>query len=623
MTSVVSLLAMTACNKVLDKEDLTKLTPELVFNDSNLVQLNMDNIYDNNLPLWGGQSNGSSLSGVQPSYSEETYGIPPVMEGTITVTSSEVNNDFGTALNTNTTQPSNNWGRIRQLNTFIQSLRAGNLPASTKASFEAQARFFRAFRYFDLVRIYGGVPLVLEPLNGVGDESREAALLPRSSTSDCMKQIVADLDYAIDNLPGKWTSSGSTLTWGRITSGAAAAFKGRALLYYASPQFNPNDLVVRWQAAYDANLKAKQILDANGFGLNSSYKNMWFTEVNNPEAVMVTEYNNVTTDQMKKNNGWESSTRPRYLNPSGTSGGSNQPSWELVKAYPMKDGKIPGDATGKYQYTDQLFYKNRDPRFDATIAFNGCTWPLNNNPSQRIWTYFETSSKSTESVASNTGFYCRKAISEGSYTNNDQQYSGLDWMEIRYAEVLLNLAESAVGINKLLTSDEGYAGLIAVRKRAGIEAGSNNLYGLAAGMTRADLFTAILKERQIEFAFEGKRFWDLRRWKLVEATLNGTRRNKIKITLKTGAGIPTAAELSSPTSPKYRDVQNLDSMYVNFFTVTVNNDPRAVNSTTNLDSKNINWQPTYYFFPIPQAAITNNPNLQQNNNWGGSFDPLK
>ena len=173
--------------------------------------------------------------------------------------------------------------------------------------------------------------------DGVGQQARDAALLPRNKTSECFAQIVTDLDYAIANLPGKWTAA---LEWGRITSGAAAAFKGRALLYWASPLFNPSDDVSRWQAAYDANLQAKTILDANGFGLHSSYKNMWFTEQvgnGNPEAVMVTGYNIATGDQQKKNNGWDKSCRPSYLKGSG----SNVPTWELVRSYPMKDGKMP------------------------------------------------------------------------------------------------------------------------------------------------------------------------------------------------------------------------------------------------------------------------------------------
>ena len=132
------------------------------------------------------------------------------------------------------------------------------------------------------------MPLVLTPLDGVGTVARDAALLPRNSTSDCIKQMVTDLDYAMSILPGKSQASFSG-TGGRITKGAAAAFKGRVLLYWASPMFNPSDITERWQAAYNANLEAKTILDANGFGLNPSYKNMWFTEYNNPEAVMITD----------------------------------------------------------------------------------------------------------------------------------------------------------------------------------------------------------------------------------------------------------------------------------------------------------------------------------------------
>jgi hypothetical protein len=195
-------------------------------------------------------------------------------------------------------------------------------------------------------------------------------------------------------------------------------------------------------------------------------------------------------------------------------------------------------------------------------------------------------------------------------------------MEIRYAEVLLNLAEAAVGINKLGTTDEGYAGIIAVRKRAGITAGTGNLYGLTAGMSRSQLFDAILSERKIEFAFEGKRFWDLYRWKRMQ-DLTGWYRNRLRIVLRTGTGIPTAAQLKDPTSASYRDVQNLDVMMANYFQTIRNNNHDGTNSTTKLDSNPINFLTTYYFFPVPLAAITNNPNLQQNINFGGAFNPLQ
>jgi hypothetical protein len=614
--ALAGMIALAGCQKVLDKQNLSALSQDLLYSDSTLVQLNMDNIYDNNLPAFGGQVGSSTVSGTQPQLSEEGYSAAnPIMVGTISLGTNEPN-DFGTALNTNNSQPSNNWGRIRQLNSFIQNIKASTLPTETKNRFVAQALFFRAFRYWDMVRIYGGVPLVLTPLEGVGQAARDSALLPRDKTSVCFAQMAKDLDTAIAYLPGKWTTT-SSAAWGKITSGAAAALKGRIMLYWASPLFNPNDLPERWQAAYDANLQAKTILDANGSALNANYKTMWFTEANNPEAVMVTVYNNSATDQVRKNNGWDRSCRPSYLQGSG----SNLPTWELVSSYPMKDGLAAGSST-KYPYYDSLYYKNRDPRFDATIAYNGSVWPLDGVATRKIWTYYETATGSTEASASNTGFYCRKAVQEGTYTNGDPQFSGTDWMEIRYAEVLLNLAEAAIGVNKLATTDPSYVGITAVRKRAGIEAGTTNLYGLTAGMTRAQLFDAILLERKIEFAYEGKRFWDLYRWKK-NTDLNGWTRNRLRIVLKTGAGIPTAAQLKDPASTSFRDGQSLDNMSTTFFTTIRNNKHDASNTTTRLDAVPLNFLTKYYFFPIPQLAITNNPNLMQNKDWGGSFDPLQ
>jgi len=592
------ILVLTSCKKVLDKGDLGSIPTDLVYNDSTLVNLNVGYIYDQNLPTWGGTS---TLTGSVPAaggtLTDESYGDNKFMEGTLTV------NDvieIGTALNA-----SNNYGKIRTINMMMADVDAGTLPLGTKNRLKAQVYFFRAWRYFDMVRLYGGVPLVLTPLDGVGQDAKDAALLPRNTTAECIKQITADLDTAIKYLPGRW---GNSADWGRITRGAAAALKGRVLLTYASPQFNPSDLQERWQAAYDANVQARDLLTAAGFGLHASYSDMWFTEVNNPEAVMITGFNTATGDQSKKNNDYDNNTRPAYT---GTRGGSNQPAWNLVKAYPMKDGKKPG-ASALYPYADQTFYKNRDPRFDKTIAYNGAIWPINNNVNYHLWTYF-AGGKTTESTASNTGFYLRKAINPTVLTS-DVQYSGTDWMEIRYAEVLLNLAESACGINKTGSGDEGYAGIVAVRKRAGIEAGADGLYGLTSGMSRADLFSAILYERQIEFAFEGKRFWDLRRWKLFESTLNGIKRKGVVINLKTGSGIPTAAQFADPNNANYRDKVNLDQAYANYFTVEFKD----------LDTRYaINWQQSYYFFGIPTQTIANDPKIIQNTTWGGSFDPLK
>lgn len=579
-----SSLALTGCMEVLDKTDLSSTSGALIFKDSTLTQMNLDYIYDQNLPVPIGSlgPEPTGLSGL----SDESYADSKLLQGSLLI--NEVG-DFGTALNA-----TNNYGKLRVINTFLSDVNAGTLPQFTKNKLRAQAQFFRAWRYFDLVRLYGGVPLVLSPLAAVGVEAKQLDFLPRNTTSECFAQIVRDLDSTIASVPARWSASSD---WGRITKGTAAALKGRVLLYAASPQFNPSDEQVKWQTAYSANKQAYDVLTANGFGLHASFDQLWFQEVNNPEAVFITGYNTATGDQLRKNNGYDNSTRPSYA---GTAGGSNQPSWELVKAFPMLDGKKPGEST-KYTYSDQLFYKNRDPRFDKTIAYNGATWPLNGNTANKVWTYF-VGGKTVESKASNTGFYTRKAINP-SVSAGDVQYSGTDWIEIRFAEVLLNLAESAVGINQL---DEAYTQLKAIRKRAGIEAGTDGLYGLKAGMTRAELFDAILYERQLEFAFEGKRFWDLRRWKLIEKTLNGKRRTGVTINLKT-TGVP--ADFATT-----RDNVSLDKAYTDYFALAFKQ----------LDTKyDINWKPEYYFFAIPQTAIDNNPKLIQNNTWGGAFDPLK
>lgn len=596
LTGIAASVFLGSCTKeVLNKQNLVSSTANQIFNDSITVKYNLDYIYDQNLPTWFGNTGGSI--GTPNGLSDEQYSDNAYVKGTVT---NETVTDIGTSLS-----PTNSYGKIRTINTFIRDVNAGSVAAATKKRFVAQALFFRAFRYFDLVRLYGGVPLVLTPLDGLGDASKVAAQIPRSSTSACIKQIVNDLDTCIKYLPAKWTNA----DYGRITSGAAAAFLGRVLLTYASPEFNPNNDLTRWQAAYDANTLAINILSQNGYGLNPSYQNMWFNEsYSNPEAVLITAYNTSQGDQQKKNNSYDNSTRPAYL---GTGGGSNQPTWDLVQAYPMRDGKAPGAST-KYPYSVQTFYKNRDPRFDATIAYNGCIWPILGNTNYRLWTYYYytksnlSATKSTESSATTTGFYLRKAI-DPQVSASLVQYSGTDWMEIRYAEVLLNQAEAAAEIGHLGVGQEAYVNLIAIRKRAGIEAGTDGLYGLTPNMGHDDMINAIMLERQIEFAFEGKRFWDLRRRKLLESTLNGKMRTGITILLNPN-GSNTDYILST------RDglaATSLDAMYSTLFTVKVKT----------MDTYNINFQPGDYFFGIPTNALQNNPALQQNNTWGGPFDP--
>lgn len=599
ITRITALLALAAasltvagCKDTLDKIDLSAASEELVFQNETTAFLYLSYIYEQNLPSWFGQSR-VGIGATNPSIlSEEAAGDSKFLIGNLTQNDVA---DIGTAIGPNT-----NYGKIRTINMFIRGINRSPIPAQPRDQMKAEAMFFRAYRYFDLVRVYGGVPLVLTPLEAVGEDAKAETFVPRSSTTASFNQITADLDSAIAFLPGRWTAGG---TWGRITKGAAAAFKARVLLYAASPQFNPTDDPVKWQRAFAASQQAQSLLTTNGFRLNTSYDGLWFEEENNVEAVLVTNYNTTTNGtQNAKNNEYDNSTRPSYT---GTGGGSNRPTWDLVKAYPMLDGKKPGEST-RYPYSVQQFYKNRDPRFDKTIAYNGATWPLNGNSSYKLWTYLRGTTSVEPSGATPTSFYLRKAINP-SVPASGVVNVGTNWIEIRYAEVLLNLAEAACGVGNI---NEAYTQLKAIRARAGIEIGDGN-YGLQPGMSRSQMFDAILYERQIELAFEGKRFWDLRRWKKMESTLNGKRREGLIITLKT-TGVP--ADFATT-----RDNLPLDQVYANYFTITT-----RVLDTNGSFPTGIFWKPEYYYFPIPQQAIDNNPQLLQNTGWpNGTFDPIQ
>lgn len=612
-----SVFALASCESVLDKTDLAATTPDYIYSDSTSVDLLLSQIYAQNLPAWGGGITGiitgSTQSGIgNNQYCEESYYTATTenkfIEGAMSSDVPIFSILDGTSNRTGT------YGKIRAINDLIENLdKSTALNRATANRLKAQAYFFRAWRYFEMVNLYGGVPLVTKTMTSIGDEAKDIAALPRNSTTECINQIVADLDTAAKYLPSNWPSASTN--WGRITKKAALAFKGRVLLHSASPLFNPSANQGKWQKAYDANKIAYADLTATGAALISDYGKIWFTEVGNTEAIMVTGYNNIQLGASSAfNNSWEKDTRPKYAVASG--GGSNLPTWDLVKAYPMKDGKKAGDPTSLYPYSDALFYKNRDPRLDKTIVYNGATWSLANLATNsfggRLWTFRTTATASPYENAgvnfSTTGFYCKKAIATSDVTSspldiNTAQYAGTDWIEIRFAEVILNLAEAAAQIGQV---EEAVTLVGQVRKRAGIEAGTNGRYGIKVGITKDEMVNLILEERQVELAFEGKRFWDMRRYKRLESLYNNNKGTQVLITLKPGKSTPTPAEMVSLP---------IDDLYNTYFTVTLTKDK--------LMSRATSYKVDQYFMPIPRTTLTNNYRMTQNNNWGGTFDPLQ
>ncbi|WP_114781868.1 RagB/SusD family nutrient uptake outer membrane protein [Botryobacter ruber] len=558
-----------SCEDILDKNNLGAVNEGLVWNDLDLATAYVNRIYAQNLPEWSTE---------WTNYSDESDGGGSFMYGQLTENSV------------------NYWpyDDIRNINILLANIDQGSLKDVEKKKLKGEALFFRAWRYFELVKRYGGVPLILEPQQLTDD-----LLVKRSSTSACIQQIIADLDNAIDYLPE--VAVGTKGNDGHVHKGTAMAVKGRVLLYYASPQFDPSQNTSgRWQAAYDANKAAKEFLESQGFGLNPNFANIWFNEMNK-EAIFVRRYQFAPGNSVSSNN-WAAATRP--LDESQNATGGNRPVLEMVNAFPMKDGKPIGDPNSAYQYDADYLWKNRDPRLTQTIAYNGALWELSGKTGRIQWTYVG----GEQNNPTQTGFYTRKAIDE-SQKPSDALNSSTDWIELRFAEVLLNYAEAANEIGK---TDEAYQALTAIRSRAGIDPGANNLYGLEPGMNKSQMREAIMLERKLELAFEGKRFWDLRRRRMFESELNGTRRHGYTIELK----VPVDEWNKKRASMNSQDLINhLNENYSNYF----EHQERVVD--TQFD---INWKDNYYFFAIPSSHLQLNSNLEQTQGWaGGSFDPLK
>lgn len=659
-TLAISLLAGCKDDFLEEKRDLTGINEE-VFENESTAKAYVDYIYglfqpganSSNSLYWSLVVNGDNLTRT----TEEIAGQTDINRPWTNIAYHQAHAlpYFGSRMSSSIAN--NTWTRIRQINIFLAEIDKHGLTEEVTAPLKGQLYFWRAFQYFDLLRLYGGVPLVLEPQDPVGS-SGENLEVPRSSSSETLAQIILDLEEAMSLLPGSWDSG----NWGRITSGAAAALKGRVLLTWASPLFNRNDDQARWQQAYDANLAAKTLLEENGFGLfrtgnlanAEAWGNMWFTEVNNPEAVIVYGFNNSTTDEVGKNNRWEYATRS-----TATSGnGAISPTKQMVDAFPMKDGRYPENSN--YPYDAKKFYKNRDPRFYKTFVYNGAVWPYRENPNFVQWTYRwynsganinGTPNQTTETLGANgSGIYLAKATNPNASNVDNFSISGTDVMELRFAEVLLNLAESAIGIGQL---SEGTALMMAVRERAGVE-NLDGSYGLAAIAGRDQLFKAVLDERRVEFAYEGKRFWDLRRWMLFDEAsptvirlgmqaqaLNGTRRTGYFIIAKNNNGARyqggsdpflAPANGNAPVINRqpesYPDGitnfdQYVDYLYDNYFEIVEKDDLDPTNPTDWVFS----WYDPYYFFGLSQTIMNSSPYLEQTKGWdglngAGNFDPL-
>ena len=434
-------------------------------------------------------------------------------------------------------------------------------------NYQYEVRFLRAYFYFNLVRQYGDVPFTDHFLSA--DESNALSRTPAKdifdyiiSECDDIKDLIIE-DYA--NLPADVVLPSESPETGRVNKATVLALKARAALYAASPLFNTDNNPELWHRAATAN---KELLDycvnERGMKLVSDYASKNATD----ELIFGRRANR------------ESSTMESYNYPAGIEGGNggNCPTQNLVDAYETTDGYsvrlVDGvwTAEGSRVFDKAKPYDNRDPRLRMTICVNEETgWPTWNEGT--IYTYQGGANGQPLNGGTPTGYYlkkyCQGDIDLRSNSTNKSAYH--TWITYRLGEFYLNYAEavfrylgSADATDSEFTMSAREAASM-TREREGVE-----MPAFPLNMSNDAFWEAYKKERMVELAFEGHRFWDVRRWK--EGGFNSIARVVI--------------------------TKNTDDS----FTYTRN-------------TKSLVWDDKMYFFPIPQSEKSKNHNLEQNPGW--------
>lgn len=425
-----------------------------------------------------------------------------------------------------------------------------------------EVRFLRAYFYFNLARAYGDVPLITKVLT-----EDEANQVTRTPVAEVFDFIVKECDAILeaDQLPVRYSdlvgdaANGSSTDGGRVTKQAVMALKARTLLYWASPLFNKESNSDLWRQAAQANKDVIDFCTANGISLGK-YSEIWGT--NNWQAgemIFVRRVGDMN---------WPETTNFPVGMENGNSG--NCPTQTLIDAYEMQATGLAWDEPGSgYDQTDP--YAGRDPRLAMTIAVNGDKWPdTNPNP---LETYQGGRNGLPLAGATPTGYYLKKYLDKtiDISTSTGSGSTRHNWVTYRLGEFYLNYAEAV--FNYLGSADATDAtftmsavdAVNVVRSRSDV-----NMPGFPTGLSNDEFTEKYRRERMVELAFEGHRFWDVRRW-------------------KDGASQKSIIEMQ----------------------ITKNGDRYTYNRVP----KPRYWDDKMYLFPIPDSEIRKNPNLTQNPGW--------
>ena len=415
-------------------------------------------------------------------------------------------------------------------------------------NYQWEARWARAYFYFLLVRQYGGVPLITKNL-----PADEANVQPRATIEEIFKFIDDECEAIKDSITADYGNLGDLAMTpannGRANNLAVLALRARAALYHASPLFNTDNNQELWRKAAEANKAVIDACTARGMKLSNDYKGLFIGNTNWSDAGAVGEI--IFGRRMPtENRNFETYNFPVGISGAGAGGGGgNCPSQNLVNAY-----------------------EEGDKRFAQTIACNGDSWP--NANTIPLETFVGGVNGLPNAYATPTGYYLKKYVTESvQIAGNGANTCKHVWVTFRLAEFYLNYAEAMLHL-----SGSGYsavtgftmtpeAAINVVRKRAG-------LANIEKDLTAADFKAKYENERFVELAFEGHRFFDVRRWKEADKY--------------------------------FKTIYGME--------ITKNADGTFMETVKTVQTRQ--WNDKMYFFPIPQSEILKSGNiLTQNPGW--------
>jgi hypothetical protein len=399
---------------------------------------------------------------------------------------------------------------VRKINVFLQKMSDRTDKITNQDQMVAEARFLRAFIYFELLERFGGVPIMNDAYTL---DQVSSTTLTRASVDEVVTAIKADLDAAMPDLPDQYASTDAN--FGRATKDAAMALWSRVSLYAASPLFNPSNDMSKWQTAANA---AEAVLNEHHYTLYPDYGKLFMLKSGDAENEYIyARMFTVTNGQQAPMN-----NLPRRFGAYGGWWASNGPSQNLVDDYDMANGEPAFTYSGQGAnitetvnpasgYDPQQPYANRDPRFEATIIHDGSVYHPSPDlpPTFEMWESADGNSWGYDSYKQSGDnprgdYVLRKFMPGPDEPLSWQQTYTQPWPFFRLAEMYLNAAEAEFALGH-----EGQARdyLTPVRARAGLPP-------IPASVTGEALRQRIYNERRIELAFEGHRFFDIRRWKI-------------------------------------------------------------------------------------------------------------